>query len=228
MALGGEEAPRQHEQVVELERAGDGPGERALEHEAGGDRADDRLAVLPPRRQVCVDGVHQRQLVGPQRFEGLDAELLPVRTIAAPVDALERRLHGVEPAKHVADTAGTGQPVGGRGQAFEQRFLAVAGRDGTRRRGGAPARARCRRPSPAAAADRAGRDPRRGPSWPGSPRRCAAAPWSHRRIPTGTAAPARPRSAQERPRGGRRRGARRAGPASARRAPAGSPARRAR
>ena len=36
---------------------------------------------------------------------------------------------GVEPAKHVTDTVGTGEPVGGRGQACEQAFLAVAGRD---------------------------------------------------------------------------------------------------
>ena len=78
-ALGGEEASRQHEQVVELERAGDGPGERAVEYEPAGDRADDRLAILPPRRQVCVDGGHQGQFVRTQRIEGVDAERLPVR-----------------------------------------------------------------------------------------------------------------------------------------------------
>ena len=46
---GGQQAPGEHEQVVELERAGGGPLACAVEHEAPGDRADDEPAVLAPR-----------------------------------------------------------------------------------------------------------------------------------------------------------------------------------
>ena len=129
--LSGQEPPRQYEQIVELQRAGDGPGERTIEHETSGDRAHHRLAVLAPRCQLGVDGDHQRELVGPQLVEGLDADHLPVGAVAAPAAASQGLLQGVEAAQRVADASGACQSIGGHGESFQQRLLAVARRHRT-------------------------------------------------------------------------------------------------
>ena len=78
----GEQAAGQHEQVVELERAGGRPLAGAVEHEAGGHRADHQPPVLAPDGETGVDGRGEVDLLGAQALEGLDAEGPPLLLVA--------------------------------------------------------------------------------------------------------------------------------------------------
>ena len=69
--VGRQQAPGEHEEVVELERAGRGPRRGGVEHEASAHHADDRLAVAPPLAEVGIDDAGDGDLLGAQRVEGL-------------------------------------------------------------------------------------------------------------------------------------------------------------
>ena len=169
---------------------------RAVEHEAGGDRPDDRLAVPTPASQVVVDEAGQRTLLGAQRIEGVGAELLPLVAAPAPRRApADRRFDALQPAERGRPMS---RPRASRAAASASRSsnASCVSPGGT----GVDTRrwARSTTVSTSAAGRGGGsgrRGPPRGPSWPGSPRRSGAAPWCRRRSPRSTAAPARRRAA---------------------------------
>ena len=135
--VGGQQAPRQDQQVVELERPGRRPSLGAVEHEPAADRAHHRLAVPPPRRQVVVDEAGERGFLVAQCLQRRRATVvLPVRCRAEAARLADPVAHEAEAGEQRADGRRGADAGEERGDVTQGALLAVVGRHRDRGQGG--------------------------------------------------------------------------------------------